>query len=242
MRRIAFFVEGYSEVLFVERLVREIAGRNNVFIETGFIRGGRSIPRQLTILSGADRDSGCEYYVLILNCQGDHQVATRIIEEHVGLAQEGYEKIIGLRDVRPVFTHAEIPRLRNNMDALLNKASVPTEMVLSIMEIEAVFLGESSHFEKISPEITLEAIRNGLGFDPALDDMQLRAEPAADLAACYAIGGKGYSKSAVKDTVDVLDFDRVYLDLSERFFSVARLASNIDEFLTPVVEDVHGRA
>lgn len=233
MKRIAFFVEGYSEVVFVEKLVREIAGKNNVVIETGFIKGGKTIPKQLTILSGSNCANGCEYYVLILNCQGDHQVATRMVEEHFGLAQQGFEKIIGVRDVRPDFTHVDIPRLQKTIGAILNKLPMPTEMVLSVMEIESIFLGETNHFNKISPAITIEAIKTSLGFDPEIDDMQHRTEPATDLENCYALGGKKYAKSLVQDTVDSLDFDRIYLELPKKFSSIARLVSNIDEFLTP---------
>ena len=33
MKRLAFFVEGYTETLFVEKLIEEIAGKNKVIID-----------------------------------------------------------------------------------------------------------------------------------------------------------------------------------------------------------------
>ena len=39
MDRLAFFVEGYTEVKFVKRLVEEIAGHKSVSIEHRAIRG-----------------------------------------------------------------------------------------------------------------------------------------------------------------------------------------------------------
>lgn len=237
MRRIAFFVEGCSEMLFVEKLIHEIAGKNNVVIERGYIRGGNRIPKKLQIFSGKGITTGCLYYVLILNCQGDHQVVSRIMEEHLSFLQNGYEKIIGIRDVRPDFLRSEISALRNSVSSILGGLPIATDMVLSEMEIEAIFLAETSHFQKISPAITVETIKNRLGFDPMTQDMQLRDDPATDLGNCYAIGGRTYMKQAVQDTIDALDFDRIYLEFPKKNNSVAQLVSSIDSFLTPLNSD-----
>jgi len=40
MKKIAIFVEGYTELVFVEKLFREIAGESNVLVEPRKIRGG----------------------------------------------------------------------------------------------------------------------------------------------------------------------------------------------------------
>lgn len=235
MKRLAFFVEGYSEVLFVEKLIEEIAGKNNVTIDRGLIKGGKRIPKQLTVLNAKNIISGCEYYVLILNCQGDHQVKIRMVEEHINFTSSGYEKIIGIRDVRPDFQYSEIPRLQTTMQSGFDPSLIPIEIILSIMEIESLFLGETTHFEKINPAITVSAVKAKLGFDPISDDMELRQEPAADLADCYAIAGKLYAKELVQDTIDALDFDRIYLEQPKRFQSLSRLVSNIDSFLSTAV-------
>ncbi|OWK45365.1 hypothetical protein FRUB_01696 [Fimbriiglobus ruber] len=49
--------------------------------------------------------------MLIVDCGGDHQVKSRILEEHENLTKTSYQKIVGIRDVRPDFTSADIPRL-----------------------------------------------------------------------------------------------------------------------------------
>ena len=43
---------------------------------------------------------------------------------------------------------------------------IVVDFILSIMEIEAWFLAEHSHFAKIDPKITLEAIADKLKFNP----------------------------------------------------------------------------
>ena len=45
MNRLAVFVEGYTEVVFVQKLIEEIAGKNNVLIEHRAIRGGSAARR-----------------------------------------------------------------------------------------------------------------------------------------------------------------------------------------------------
>jgi len=235
MKRLAFFVEGATEVLFIEKLIQEIAGKNNVTIELGFVKGGRTMPKQLTVIKAKNTVSGTKYYVLIINCQGDHQVKTRIVEEHLSFSSQGYEKIIGIRDVRPTFQYSEIPKLKATLHKEFNLSLIPVEIILSAMEIESIFLGETTHFEKIDPAITVDAIWSTLGFNPITDDMELRQETASDLANCYAIAGKTYEKTLVKNTIDALDFDRMYLEQIQKFQSLSMLVSNIDSFLSPSV-------
>ena len=231
MKRLAIFVEGYSELLFIEKLIWKIAGSKIVRIDRGNIKGGKTIPKRFEIFTATNVTSGEEYYVLIVNCQGDRQVKTRMLEEHKSFTDQGYEKILGLRDVFPDFQHSDIPRLKTHMQQDFDTSLAPVEVILSIMEIESLFLGEATHFEKIDPAITIDAIKARLGFDPISDDMELRTEPAADLANCYAIAGKTYNKSLVQNTIDVLDFDLIHLTQPARFQSLARLVSNINNFL-----------
>lgn len=124
------FVEGYTEVVFVKKLVEEIAGEQKVLIEHRQIRGGgarSSSRRTFAQVRAARPDTGQNYYVLIVDCGGDHLVKTRIREEHENFDRVGYQKIIGVRDVRPDFTHAEIPRLRTTLPHYIKTSLIPVE-------------------------------------------------------------------------------------------------------------------
>ena len=46
MNKLAVFAEGYTEAVFVERLVEEIAGTNNVRIERRQFRGARGFTQE----------------------------------------------------------------------------------------------------------------------------------------------------------------------------------------------------
>jgi hypothetical protein len=58
---------------------------------------------------------------------------------------------------------------------------IPVDFVLAVMEIEAWFLAETTHYARIDPAITMAAIKSTLGFDPENDDLQRRPSPAEDL-------------------------------------------------------------
>jgi hypothetical protein len=62
------------------------------------------------------------------------------------------------------------------------------------MEIEAWFLAEFSHFPRLDSDLTLETIRSNFGFDPSVDDMQLRNHPSQDIHRIYSLVGLEYKK------------------------------------------------
>ena len=231
MNKMAVFVEGYTEVVFVDRLLGEIASENAVQIQWRRISGGTSCPRTNHQLKAAGPNTGQKHFVVIHDCGGDDAVKSRMMEEYPQLADAGYSRIICIRDVYPRFTYAEIPALEAGLQKYVKKKPIVVDFILSIMELEAWFLAQCSHFSKIDPAITLAAIRSSLGFDPSHEDMQLRPEPAEDLANCYALGGKKYDKYNASQTVEALSFEDIYLNLVAKFPSLARLVQVIEEFL-----------
>jgi hypothetical protein len=234
MSKLAIFVEGFTEVLFVEKLIEGIAGRHNVRIEHREIRGGgkdSGSRRTMGVIRAAREAAGEKYFVLIFDCGGDRLVKTRIMEEHENLTRADYAAIIGLRDVRPDFTHADIPKLEENLPRYLKTKLIPVHFVLAVMELEAWFLAEHTHFAKIDPAITVPAIKDALGFDPENDDMQLRPAPADDLAKCYTLGGKAYLKHNALETVNALSYEDLYMVHAAKIPQLQRLVQHIESFL-----------
>ena len=232
MRRLAVFVEGYTEILFLTKLIEEIAGSHKVVIEQQRIRGGKKVGRTITVISAAKPNTGQHYSVLLVDCGGDKAVKSRILEEHENLTRTGYRMIIGVRDVRPDFTYADIPRLEDGLRMYVKTSLIPVVFVLSVMEIEAWFLSEFNHFPKIHPSITVPTIKAKLGFDPEHDDLTWRPTPTVDLNDCYQIGGKTYQKNNAADTVAMLNYDFLYLELQKKIVHLKRLTDTIDGFLS----------
>jgi hypothetical protein len=231
MNKMAIFVEGYTEIVFVDRLIQEIANENAVRIEWRLISGGSTCPRTTRQLKAAQPHTGQEHFVIIYDCGGDDAVKTRMLMEYPNLVSAGYSKIVCIRDVYPKYTHAEIATLKAFLPKHVKTKPIVVDFILSIMEIEAWFLAEHSHFPKIDPALNVPAIRGALGFDPENDDMQLRTKPADDLNNCYALAGKTYVKGNAKNTVEALDYVHIYARLVDKISYLKDFCAIIEAFL-----------
>ncbi|CAI3808266.1 hypothetical protein GLGCALEP_05087 [Pseudomonas sp. MM221] len=235
MRKIAFFVEGNTEMLFVERLIEQVAEANSVHITKRRISGGGKsgkYPVSFTEVGAVKEVTSEEFFVLIYDCGNDALVAERIKREHPTLTAAGYEKIVGIRDVRPDFKREEVPRLERVMRMYLKTSLAPVVFILSVMEVEAWFLAEFSHFEKIHPDLTVEFIQQQLGFDLRSLDVSTREHPAKDLLDIYSLRGEEYKKSKAINTIEHLDYARMYYEMGGMVPSVGVLCREIDQFLT----------
>jgi hypothetical protein len=231
MHKLAIFVEGYTELCFVDRLIAEIANANHLAVEHMKISGGSTVPRRMKRIKAANLTTQTKFFVLIYNCEGDKQVKTRIQEEHASLSKSDYQKIIGIRDVKPI-ARADIPKLEWGLRGGIKTSLIPVEFILSIMEIEAWFLSEFTHFPRIDPLIDVASISANLGFNPQTDDMSQRIDPLADMTNCYLIAGKKYSKGNALTTVNALDMDKVYFNLRTTIPYLNTFLNSIDGFLS----------
>ena len=152
-----------------------------------------------------------------------------------GLVAQGFETILGVRDVYPDTTYANIPLLRNGLRLYLKASPIEVKFVLSVMEIETWFIAEHTHLQKLHSSLTPSLIKSRLGFDPSTDDIQLRPHPTEDLDNIYHLAGLKYAKNKnrVQRTVNVLDYERIYLELPAKLPDLKTLVDTITKFLTP---------
>lgn len=233
MNKLAIFVEGQTEQAFVRKLLEEIAGTKNIVIEERAARGGRKDKRRMRLLDATDAASGKKYFVMIVDCGSDERVKSDIVERYDGLVKSGYEGIIGIRDVYPE-ERRDVPRIRQRLPYKLKSVPIEVLFVLAVMEIEAWFLAEHTHFMRIHDELTARRIHEEMGFDPAVEDMQLRDHPAEDLHRIYQLVGLAYKKTKthIQRTVGLLDYAAVYLELGQRFGDLRNLVDRVDRFLS----------
>ena len=152
-----------------------------------------------------------------------------------GLVAQGFETIVGVRDVYPDTTYANIPLLRSGLRLHLKTSPVEVKFVLSVMEIETWFIAEHTHLQKLHSSLTPSLIKSRLGFDPSTDDIQLRPHPTEDLDNIYHLAGLKYAKNKnrVQRTVSLLDYERIYLELPAKLPDLKTLVDTITKFLTP---------
>ncbi len=232
MKRLAIYVEGQTEQIFVSKFLKEIAGEKNIIIEEQKGKYGEKKERKFITISGKSQITDQGYYVLIRDSGHYERVKTDIREQCTFLAKSNYKKILGLRDVYP-FKSNDIPKLLKHIRHGIPNNIIPIKVILAIMEIEAWFIAEKSHFQRIHPLLTEKTVINFLGFDPSSNDVETLPHPFEDLNSIYRLAGLSYTKkkTSVERTTDALDYGEIYLTLKYDVNSLGRFISEIDEFL-----------
>lgn len=233
MKRIAFFVEGLTEQLFIEKLLNEIFDQKKIAIEVKKIKGGKRIPIALTTISTPIISQTTNYYILIYDCGGDGNIRSYIMDQRAGLLKAGYSKIIGIRDVYPDFSRSDIHKLQYGLNFKLPQKDLQTKFILSIMEIESWFLADENHYPNINSVLTRDFISQNSGFDPSTYNTQLFNEPANKLNEVYNLVGDSYVKenSVITRTVESLDYANLYFEVHKRISSFKEL---IDEIINEI--------
>jgi hypothetical protein len=159
-------------------------------------------------------------------------VKSRILEEHRNLAANNYNLVIGLRDAPK--NRMDIPRLRAGLPVGVPPAPPSVLFLLAVMEIEAWFLAEHTHFPKIDQNLSAALVHEKLGFDPSVEDMRLRDRPAQDLNEVYQLVSERYQKGrAAQRTILLLDYARIVCEMGENEPDIKQLVETITAFLSP---------
>ncbi len=232
-KKIACFVEGQTEQIFVEKLFQEIAGHKKISIEIRKFQGGKTNRRNQQLKQSEKKDA--PFYVLLYNCDCDSQVLSDIKKQHESLTNRGYEKILGLRDLypKPLEKKGEVERGIKGFLKPLQKMGIPISMNLVVMEIETWFLAEWHCFSKLDNRLSPDFILQELGFDLRSIDVEQRPHPSQDLDNIYQLIGCKYDKSekTSQEIINYLDYEFLYLDLASRVQQLKSFIGEIDSFL-----------
>ncbi|MFT3788459.1 MAG: hypothetical protein QM770_20195 [Tepidisphaeraceae bacterium] len=231
MKKMAIFCEGLTEQLYAVRLVTAVMGRKALVTQSKM--RGKQGRRSVTIIDGLKPLAEHLYQVQIINSGNDETVASDVRESYETLVERGgYSSIVALRDVYPN-DRKDIPRMLT-----LSRKYIPTKpieviFVLAIMEIEAWFIAEHTHFPKVHASLTHELVKSILGIDPRIDNTEHLAHPAGELNRVYGSVGESYEKrrASISRTIEALDIDRLFLELGDRYKSVQQLNMAISAFM-----------
>jgi hypothetical protein len=203
-KKIAFFVEGYTEVFFVKRALEEYMTSQKIAIDILIFSGGKRFPRVAKgVLPSVSSNS--PYYAIIYNSCNENSVVSDIIGNYTNLFSHGYSKIIGIRDIYP---HSY------NYVSTISLSLLPKDknikLVFSKMEIEAWVLSDPNHYMKYDERLTKAGIKNAINTTPEQISRNVEKiyNPAKLLKKIYNSSGVGYRKSQKqsKKIVGSLDY------------------------------------
>lgn len=239
MRKVAIFTEGQGELIFVRNLLPKIIGYEHLSFECFDLRSDKffSVPYKVGSVDSA------KIHFLIINVGNDEKVLSAIAERETRLVKQGYDKIIGLRDMyskayrkRANTVNQQIiedfVQAHNTTIQRLNNAD-RIQLFFAIMELEAWFLSMYNLFKKLDPALTCVYIEEQMGFNLATVNSEKEFfHPTNVLASILNLVGMRYDKSSdqmesITTRIDQADID----DAVEngRCNSLARFYSALEE-------------
>lgn len=242
MKKLAIFVEGQTEQIFVEHLLNVLAKDCEISIEKRRGFGGRDSGRSFITLSSPKIKN--PFYILLVDSSNDGRVLTDIRESYKGLCKQGYDKIIGLRDVYP-HEYKDFRKLRRTVRRLMPKGEIKPVICFAVLEVETWFIAEYSHFKRVHPRLTRQFIKRSTGIDPGdtnieenlspmLDDMEL--SPAGYLHLIYKLVGRSYSKrkQQVLNIMKVINFKEVINEVPKRAHALGFFIRQLKDFFDSI--------
>jgi len=217
LKRIAVFVEGQGELIFIRNLLDHLFDDIQFSFECLKLHGAsmQDIPYNRV-------NPLAVVHFKLINVQNDSKVLTAIQDREEGLIKAGYDKIIGLRDMysrqykrrSPGIIDKDVCSLFiDGANTVIKGMSAPDKvsMHFSIMEVEAWWLSMYSLFEKIHNCLTEEHIHNNLGYKLSEIDVENHFfHPASDLTAVLDLADIKYGKKlsdveSITNNIDILD-------------------------------------
>lgn len=231
VKKLAFFVEGQTEQIFLKSLLEQMAGQKRIDVHATTYQSTSLTKLELT--KKRIFRSDLKYFVLLTNCENDEKVKSVILDQRPTLTSAGYSLILGLRDLYPK-TVADIANVKTNIAYGLPTVGVPTRIFLAVAEVEAWFVQDHTHYAKIDPALVHSNFKANFGFDPMLDSAESVPWPSDLLHRIYQTAGKAYKKSKrhVDRTVGVLDYGEMYMSYPGKLPHLRALVDQIDAFLS----------
>ncbi|MGL5964828.1 MAG: DUF4276 family protein [Fusobacteriaceae bacterium] len=232
-KKMCIFVEGQTEQIFVKKLIEEIASVKKVTVILSTARGGEKSERIHRNISQDTEEK--EFFVQIIDSGNENSVVSDILENIEGLKNANFKKILGLRDLFPKKL-TDLSKMKEYNQKLTKNLELDSKIIITIREIETWFLKEYTHFEKIDTRLTLEYIKI-LGYDLEMDNLEedeKYSAPTKVMKQIYESLRKSYSKkkNRVEYLVDKLDYEKIYLELSERLTSLNEFLEELNGFFS----------
>lgn len=221
MRKIAIFVEGQTELIIVREMLLKAFQYEDIWVEcfTLFVDSK---------FNPTEYEYKCERaanYFQVINVGNDQSVITRMIRRADYMWSQGFDKLIGLRDMYSKQYREEamglgiVPELNKKFIDGHKKTLPPGNVAFcfAIMETEAWILGMPICFERMDARLTTDYIHGNLGYDlNTVDPEIVFFHPAVEVEKIYELVGRSYSKRkgdiyAVASNLEREDFYALYI-------------------------------
>lgn len=222
--KIAIFVEGQTELIFVRDMLLKVFEYNNIHLECyNLFTDTKHEKAEYAVLN-----CEAEFCFEINNVGNDNRVLQAILKREQLMWHLGFDRIIGLRDMYSRHYKETIAEKGNPnaIDTAINQefiagsnatirkqAKQPDKIFFhySIMEIEAWILGMYCIFEEFDALLTSEYIKEKLGFDLTEANVaEAFFRPAEVLGNILDLSAEKYEKSKSDINSIAAKIDKIY--------------------------------
>lgn len=230
-KKIAIFVEGQTEQIFLYKLLTEVAGSKNIHFSCERMHSGSPGPT-LWLQQANHIEGSPEYFALLVDCMGDETVKSTMLDRRDSLAKAGYTMILGIRDLYPK-PNSELSMTIRRMAYGVPTAGVPTNIIVAVPEVESWFLQEYNHYSVLDPSLDYTTFSEQFGFDPSVDSAELVVHPAGLLSQIYSTVGLKYSKKSdeTQRTVAALDYAHLYFNCPALLPQLNLFIQHVESFI-----------
>lgn len=217
--RIAIFVEGQSELIFLREAFLKYFEYSDIEIEC------RNLFTK-SYFTKAEYDfhfPNASKHIQIINVGNDNAVLSRLLNRENEMWKAGYDCIIGLRDmyskdymrisdkIDPYTISKFIEGSKNTIEV---RSLRPESIFLcfAVMEIESWIIGLSKIFQKIDDKLTVEFIEKHLSVNLNKIDPETEFyRPSNFINQVYSLIGKSYNKkkSDIEAIMNVINKDDI---------------------------------
>lgn len=202
-RKVAVFVEGQTELVFVREFLVKWFGYDSNMIGFDCYNLLRSEFYDAAYTFGS-LDS--ENYYMLVNVGNDCSVLSKIRDRMNQLDTLGYQLVIGLRDmysaqyikdvqarrIDDAVTQMHVNAAKEQIAQMEKKEKV--NFHFAIMEVEAWLLGMPKFLQQVDEKLTPEFVAQNVGVNLSENPEISLFHPAAELAKIYGLIGKTYDK------------------------------------------------
>lgn len=225
-RKIALFVEGDTELIFVRSFLNAWYNydANLLGVECYKLQANQPYPVPYPIGS---RNSENFYQIIIV---GNDNIMSKMLERAESLGNAGFSLVVGLRDMfcdayHKKSVHGRIvssdlnERFITSAQEVINSCSLSNKSDIqihyAIMEVESWLLGMDNILDLIDSNLTEEDVRVKLGLDLSKDPEKTIYHPAVELKKLFDLAGGQYDKHT-DDTEKIIsqlmkkDYEKLY--------------------------------
>jgi len=220
MKRIAIFVEGQAEQIFIRDLLLKIFDCSKLSFTCVKLYAGQmqQVPYSYNV-----GQSHVRIHFLIVDAANDRKVLSAIKEREKYLFREGYSNVFGLRDMysddyykySTTINDDVIDRFIDGASQTISLMSRPEKIHLhfAIMELEAWFIGMYNLFCKINSALNVNYIEHKTGYNLAeIDPQREFYKPSDELDRILRLVGMQYVKhshdvNSISSQIDSTDCD-----------------------------------